>query len=261
MLALDMDGTLLDKEHTLKEETAWVIKKIKNMGIEVIIATGRMYISILPFLKTLGLSGPMIAYNGSYIRNNATDEVLYHKTVDREITFEIINKAEENDLHIQLYYNDDLYVKNRNEIVKRYEKISGVEAICMKKLTEVAGPPTKILIIEDNREKFLYFYKKFKARYGGKIEITESFKNFMELGAKGVTKGRALEFLAEKFRFKREEIISAGDGKNDYEMIRWAGTGIAMHDAPEKVKKYANIIAPPEVEGGLCRVLKEIFNL
>jgi len=261
LLALDLDGTLLDKNHALTTETIHIINEIKMLNVRVLIATGRMFISAAPFIKKLDLYGPMITYNGAYIKDSKTDEVLYHKPVDKTLAKMLIKEARENNLHIQMYHNDNLYVESRNEIVQMYEKISGIKATCLEKLTDIEGFPTKLLIIENNRDKFKYCYKYLKDNYNEKLEITESMKNFIEVGAKGVNKGLALANIAEKFNIKRDEIVSAGDSWNDIEMIEYSGTGITMSNSPEEVQKKADIIAPSENDGGLNQILKNIFAL
>jgi len=259
LLALDLDGTLLNKNQSLDPEIKNTIKKLKMLDIRILIATGRMFISALPYIKELNLSGPMITYNGAYIRKHETDEILYHKPLKKEVAQMLIEEAQKHNLHIQIYHNDNLYVEQRNKIINRYEKISGVDATCLKELSNLDGAPTKLLIIEDERDKFEYYYKYFIDKYGDKVEVAESITNFLELGAKGVNKGQALQYIAENFNIKKNEVVSAGDSWNDSEMISWSEIGIAMNNAPQDLKEKADIIAPPSDQGGLNKILHDIF--
>lgn len=261
MVAIDLDDTLLNKEHQVSRRNKDVIQKLTKQGIKVIIATGRMYVSALPFTQKLGLKGPVITYNGAYIKDNGSGNILYHQPIKEEMARQILSFAEKENLHINLYQNDKLYVAERNENARLYEEIAGIEAIEVGSLLKfIKGDVTKLLIIIHDYEKKLYYLKKLQEEYPG-LNITESKKIYIEFMAQDISKGKALKNLAGQLNFKKEEIVAIGDGWNDREMISWSGFGIAMGEAAEGVKEVADMVAPPHDEDGVAVALSKVFDL
>lgn len=261
MIVLDLDNTLLNEDHKLDKKTVETVKKLKNLGKKVTIATGRMYVSALPFIEKLNIDLPVISYNGAYVYDPVNEEVIFHKAIPKERAFDIINETEKANMHINLYREDKFFVEERNEGVEVYEKIAGIRGIEIGKLSEnFNDSPTKMLIVEKDLKKKNYYLEYFKENYSDSLEITESKEIFIEFMAEGVSKAAALKELSKTLNIDKENIIALGDGFNDLEMIEWAGLGIAMDNAPSGVKKRADIIAPHHNENGAAKILKKIFD-
>ncbi|MFW6308692.1 MAG: Cof-type HAD-IIB family hydrolase [bacterium] len=251
LLALDLDGTLLDEKNNITEKNLLALKKAQQAGVEVVIATGRMLVSARPFFEKLVLSGPIITYNGALVKDIKLDEIISHQPVNLEITREIIKDTQTKGLHLNLYLDDQLYVAEHNHQSRGYEKSTGVTAKAVGSLLEfVDKPPTKLLVIEENREKFLRLLEEYRSRYKGKLMITESKKHYLEFCDLEATKGKALHQVARKLNIPQQRVIAVGDSNNDLPMIRWAGTGIAVESADPEIKNQADVIAPrPENDG------------
>lgn len=260
LVVIDLDNTLLNNEHQISPRNLAVVQKVKEQGIEVIIATGRMFISAQPYLKRLELKNEAIVYNGAMVKDITSGEMMYHKPIKEKQAREIIKDVQKEGLHINLYQNDQLYVDNENEYSIRYEKISGITAIQVDNLVELDfDDPTKLLIIEDDPEKQKYYQKYLRDKYGNRIDVTQSKPYFIELGAKGVNKGKTLQQIINNKNIKSEEVIAIGDSYNDLEMITFAGTGIAMENAPDEVKEKADLIAPHHEEDGVAKILDKLI--
>ncbi|MFW6381003.1 MAG: HAD family hydrolase, partial [Bacillota bacterium] len=128
MLALDLDGTLLDEDNAINEQTQRSVEIVREKGLKVIIATGRMFCSALPYHRQLGLEGPLIAYNGAYVKHVENDELIFHRPVELEMARQIIRECEENNLHVNLYQDDNLYMEQADSEGRAYERTSGVKA-------------------------------------------------------------------------------------------------------------------------------------
>lgn len=262
MLVLDLDDTLLDKNQSLSDKTIETLNRLERKGLKIVIATGRMYCSALPKIDQIGLKGPMVTYNGAYVRDNGQDKVILHKPIEQEIAEKIIKEAEEEGLHINLYLDDNLYVAEKNKYSELYQSISGIEAEAVGVVSNfILGSPTKLLIITDDIEIKRKYLSKFKDKYGDILEITESKDYFIEFMAKGVSKGSAVKNIADDFGIPMEKVIAIGDNWNDLEMIQQAGLGIAMENSPAGVKKEADMTAPHHDQEGVSEILHEIFNL
>ncbi|MFW6007126.1 MAG: Cof-type HAD-IIB family hydrolase [Halanaerobiales bacterium] len=260
LLALDLDGTLLNEKSKLTQTSIEIINKIKQQGVKVIIATGRMLISALPYVKKLNLKGPVITYNGAYVKDISTEKVLYHKPVCEKLAVEIIRECKDKDLHLNFYLDDKLYVEEDNYLSRGYERSSGVTAHKVSSFEKFRGKdPTKLLIIEEDREKHQYLLKYFIDKYSKSLEIAESKSNYIEFMAKGVSKGKALKYITEKYSLKPKEVIAIGDSWNDLSMLSWAGVGIAMGNASDDIKKQADMVALSRKQDGVTRILTKIF--
>ena len=262
LIVFDLDDTLLNKEHKISERTISAIKSLKAKGKKVTIATGRMFVSTLPYAEELEIDLPVISYNGAYVCDPKSHEVIFHHAIPADLVQAIIKEAEKEDLHLNLYYGDDFYIKERNEGVEIYEEIAGVKGKTIGKLSEnYRGEATKILVIEKDQEKKYHYLDYFKENYGDKLEITESKEYFIEFTAKNVSKKEALENLAKSLDIPQKKVIAVGNGFNDLTMIEWADLGIAVDNAPQAVKEKANIIAGHHDDNGVADILEEIFDI
>ncbi|MDI3548332.1 MAG: hypothetical protein PWR10_1984 [Halanaerobiales bacterium] len=261
LVAIDLDDTLLDRDQGLSPEAISTVRLLEDSGVKVIIATGRMLVSAMPYIKELGLSGPMITYNGAYVKNISDGTLLFHQPIRMDLAREIIDYALENDLHINIYQDDQLYVAERNRESRYYEKTSGVMARVVGSLQEfIDRDVIKLLIVELDWQRKRYYMDLLKEKFSSRVTVTESKKAYIEFMAPGVSKGRALRKVAENLGIKREEVIAIGDSWNDLEMIEWAGLGIVMEGSPEELKKEADLVALPPDRDGVPLVLKEIFG-
>lgn len=260
LLAIDLDGTLLNEKKELSESSIEIIKEIQKQDIKVVIATGRMLISALPYVKKLEAEGPVITYNGAYVKDVIQDKVLFHKPVIEELAFQIIRECKENDLHLNLYHDDKLYVEEDNELSRGYERSSGVKARKVESFAQFKGQsPTKLLIIEDDRKRQQYFLQYFQDKYSDKMEVAESQSNYIEFMTKGVSKGKALKNIAENFTIKQKEVIAVGDSWNDLSMLSWAGLGVAMGNASRQIKERSDLVVSSRANDGVTEIIKKIF--
>lgn len=262
MLVLDLDDTLLNKNLEISERTVKTLHRLREMGVEIVIATGRMFSSALPYIKELELTGPVINYNGAYIKEVGKDKLIYHQPIPLDIAKEVIKDSEEAGLYINVYIDDRLFVSELNEKSEIYYKTTGIQSEPVGKLSDfIFESPTKMLIIEEDRDKIQDYLSYFKEKYRGIVEVTQSKAYFIEFMANRVSKGNAIKILSERLNIPLEEIIAIGDGWNDLEMIQTAGLGIAMGNAPAGVRKEADKVAGDHDNEGVSNVLAEIFSI
>ena len=259
LITLDLDDTLLNKEHCLSAATVAVIKTLKERGLIVNVATGRMLVSALPLINQLALSGPMITYNGAYIKDVSSGEVIYQKLLEESMAREVIDFCIKKKMHLHLYQGDQWYVAEENREVLLYQRIAGVKARAVTDLKKfLNGPVTKLLIVETDEERQQDYYRLLRERFDSRVSVTDSKKIYIEIMARGVSKGNALRIVAEQLGIAREKVVAIGDGRNDLAMIEWAGLGIAMAGSPPEVQAAADLIAPPHDQDGVARVLSSL---
>jgi Cof subfamily protein (haloacid dehalogenase superfamily) len=261
LVALDLDDTLLDSKQRLSSEIISIINSIQEAGIKVIVATGRMLVSALPYIQKMGLSGPMITYNGAYVKDISTGMLVYHQPVRLDLAKEIIDFAVDNNLHLNLYHDDKLFVAERTEAARYYESTSGIMAREVGPLKQfISQDVTKLVIVELDQERKSHYLKMAKEKFSTQVAITESKPVYIEFMAKGVSKGVALKKVAKEMGIERKRVVAIGDNWNDLEMIKWAGLGVMMAHSSDELKEAADLIAPSTEEGGVSLLLQEIFS-
>ena len=121
LIVTDIDGTILPYDGVFHPEVLDCINKLKNDGVKVVLATGRMHSSTTPIAQKLGLDTPVISYQGGLIKD-IDGKTLYQSDLDKDIAKEIIHWARENKIHLNLYIDDKLYVEEDDDIIKFYIK-------------------------------------------------------------------------------------------------------------------------------------------
>lgn len=257
MIAVDLDDTLLSDDLSISQINRQAISRAVSMGVKVTISTGRMFRSTLPYVEQLMLDVPVITYQGALIKNAVSKEVVLARPLPMDISFQIIEESRKHGVHLQVYIGDDYFFDKPNGYSQMYFDLSGIEGKAVKRLEEfLIENPLKILIM-DSPETISYLTGHYADLFKGKAEITISKSNYLEFTNVNANKGSALEHLAQSFGIKREEVIAIGDGYNDISMIKYAGLGVAMSNAPEDVKRHADFITCSNEDNGVAYVIRK----
>lgn len=262
LIAFDLDGTLLDIDHQLREKTIEAVKKVREKGIKVMVATGRMYCSTKIHTDRLEIVEPIITYNGALVINPLKQDQIFHAPIPFQIAKKITKMVVENDYHLQLYLDDQLFVSEKNKYTDRYIDIAGIEANAVGNLVEfLESEPTKMLIIEDDEDRLLEIKNFLIENFSDQIELSSSYPSFIEITKKDISKAVPLKKIAADLEIEREEIMAFGDGFNDLKMIEWVGKGVAMKNAHPELQEHADDTAPDHDDLGIARYLKKEFKL
>ncbi|HMM19487.1 MAG TPA: Cof-type HAD-IIB family hydrolase [Selenomonadales bacterium] len=257
LVAVDLDDTLLDRSLKISPRAKTAIRSAVDLGVTVTIATGRMYCSAAPYARELNLDVPLITYNGALIKSGVSGETLFHCPVDAATTSGILAVCRERRWHAQLYLDDELYVRERDEKTLVYEQIAGITA---RELGDgfysTAGESTKILIIADPAE-VPHIRGYLTERFGEKISLAVSKPFFLEIVRNGVNKGKALDSLAGRLGVKTSEVMAVGDSGNDLDMLAYAGWSVAMGNASEAVKKAADAVTGANDADGVAEAIEK----
>ncbi|MGI5875902.1 MAG: Cof-type HAD-IIB family hydrolase [Dethiobacteria bacterium] len=261
LLALDLDDTLLNDEFIISARNIEAIQKVAKKGILPVIATGRMFCSALPYARQLGVDLPLITYHGALIKNAGNEEILRHCTIPYEMAAGIIRFGEKNKLHLNLYLDDRLFIEEESTESHYYQSIASIPVNPVGDLSVFLfnrqQEPTKITFI--NKEGYLSEIESLLRSIYPELSILQSRPYFLEITHRDATKGQALNFLAKKENILPEQIIAIGDSYNDIDMLEFAGLGVAVGNAPEEVKKAADVITGLNTEDGVAAFLEEYF--
>ncbi len=254
-MAADLDGTLLDNQHALRPLTVRTVQALARLGIPTVLATGRMFCSALPFARELGLSGPLVAYQGALIREAASGRTIHHDPLPLDLAREILDFLEPGEWSTNLYVDDMLFVERPSEATRRYERLSGMTTHPVGRLTQfLATPATKIGVGAEPHE-IDELSDRLRSHFGCRVNVVKTWPFFLEMTNPTASKSRALELLGTLGGFTAAEVLAFGDSYNDADMLDWAGTGVAMGDAPEMVKAVADEVCEGVEEDGFARFL------
>ncbi|MDF2636026.1 MAG: Cof-like hydrolase [Pelosinus sp.] len=257
LVAVDMDDTLLDGTLKVSPRTCEAIHKAHEQGVLVTIATGRMFSSAMPFAQELNMQTPIITYNGGMIRSAFTKEMLFHKTIAPNVADRIVALFHDKGWYLQSYINDELYVVERCEKAKYYEKMAGIPAIPLgEEFYSMSHEPTKMLALAQPHE-ILEIQKIINREFAGEVFAATSKPTYLELTHPSVNKGHALGLLAESLNISREEVMAIGDSNNDYPMIEYAGFGVAMGNASDRVKAVAQAVTAHNNAHGVAEAIEK----
>jgi len=262
LLAVDLDDTLLDPAFRVSPRNREALRRARDAGVVVTLATGRMYASAARIARELEIDVPLITYQGALVRRASGGPVLLHRTVPRDAARAVIAVLRDRGLHVNVYLRDRLYMAELTPAGARYTPISGVEAHpvgdLLALLEESGEEPTKILAIAEE-EVLDGLMAEMLPVYGDAVHITKSKPHFLEFSHPLATKGAALAWLAERYGIPREAVAAVGDSYNDLDMVEFAGLGVIMGNAREEVKARADFVAPPNDRDGVAEVIERFI--
>ncbi len=256
MVATDIDGTILQWGAGFTPKLRECMKNLKDNGIKVVLVTGRMHCAAMPVARELGLDTPIISYQGGLIKdfNNKT---LYQKNLDKNYAIEIIKWARKNNIHINLYLDDKLYVEQDNEIVKSYTDGKFIDyTVCSFDDLTIENV-NKILAIDlKDPDKVTGWVNELKEKYPD-LYIVKSTPYFCEIGCGDARKSLGVEFLCKMWGIKQEEVLSIGDQNNDIDLVQSGGIGVAMGNASEELKACADYITDSVENDGFVKAVEK----
>ena len=226
----------------------------------MIVATGRMYRSVLPYLEQAGLEDPVICYQGAVVADPRTGEFLRHEPIPLELGREAIRALQEDGYHVNCYVNDELYVAQVTPEANRYAGFQSIPLHPVGDLAEwLSEPPTKLVAIDDP-DVLDVVEVRMKERFAGRLYISKSLPYFLEFASPEVTKASGLSFLADRLGFARGRTVAFGDGENDTELLDWAGFGVAVANAHPRVLAAADWVSPSAAEEGVAQVIEALLD-
>jgi Cof subfamily protein (haloacid dehalogenase superfamily) len=286
MIAVDLDGTMLNSYGEVTENTKRVIKQTIGKGTDVIIASGRSIDSIKGIAQEIGSSKYMIAGNGAVVYDIKNNKIIYEKYIPKNKALDIIKICEQNSIYYNVYTNKSIiadglrynvlyyYKENLKKEDSKKTHITLVDNI--KKYVEEMKDERimKIFICDSTKSIFNSIVKKFaeiqdveildvshmsrKVIKHGTVEVPIEYY-YTEISMQNVDKWYALEFLIDKLGIKKDEVIAIGDNTNDKKMIEQAGLGIIMKGSTPVVTEVADFVTDDNNNEGVARAIERFI--
>jgi Cof subfamily protein (haloacid dehalogenase superfamily) len=250
---------MLDSSGRIPERNLRAVREAMSMGVTVTISTGRMYRSAEAFAKQLGIGNtPIICYNGSMIRD-ADGNTPTHLKLEIGVAREMLAIFRDRGIYVQSYVDDGLYVRDMDDgDYLDYAKNFGVAGIAIgDALFAPDRRPTKLLAKTNGLDASRDLIREFSEKFGGRIYITSSNEDFVEMMNPEASKGKCLAKLAKLLGISMENVMALGDGDNDSEMLEASGIGIAMSNARDEAKATADDIAPSNDDCGAAWAIEK----
>ncbi|HLR03962.1 MAG TPA: Cof-type HAD-IIB family hydrolase [Virgibacillus sp.] len=235
LVALDMDGTLLNSSEEISDKTKAVIKSALDKNIHVVLSTGRSLTTSFPYGQELNLTSYIITCNGGEIWT-MEKELVEQNLMEAKLIEKLWYLCQEQDVTTWMVSTDNIYRNSRPDdfYIHKWLKF-GCHTLDQQKLDDILK----------------------ELSYMGDVEITNSLPNNMEVNPKGVHKANGLKTVCQKLGLTMDEVLAAGDSLNDMKMIQEAGIGVAMGNAQEAIKKAADVITDTNDENGVARVIEQ----
>lgn len=255
LIAIDIDGTLIDDNLMVSENTIDKIRELKDRGIEVSLVSGRAHAAAKKIMDQIGIALPIISHNGGKVTLE-DGRVIKNEKFPIEHIKEVIQYAKEKDLYMKAYIDDLFYITSDNEKTKHFSKNFGLDYKVIEDLSED--------IIDDINLLLLYFDKEITSKELDKfkdlnVEITTSIPHTIEFIPKGISKAEGLKELKQHLNIKKENILAIGNSLNDLSMLEFAGRGIAMKNSdPLLLENFDNIADFTNNEEGVYMIIKDI---
>ena len=287
LIAVDLDGTMLNSYGEVTENTKRVLKQTKQKGAEVVIVSGRSIDSIKYIASEIDSSKYMIAGNGAVVYDRSQNKILYEKYIPKNKALDIIQICEENSIYYNVYTNKTIiadglrynvlyyYKENLKKEDQKKTHITLVENIenYIKEMNE-DEKIMKIFICDKNKTVFNSIVRKFSAiedidildvSHMARKVIKQGTEDipieyyYTEISMKDVDKWYALEFLIKKLGIQKEEVMAIGDNVNDRKMIEEAGKGIVMGGSTPKVSEVADYITLDCNNEGVAKAIEKFI--
>ncbi|MDE1188756.1 MAG: sugar-phosphatase [Pantoea sp.] len=263
LIAIDMDGTLLNPYHLITPAVKSAIGRARDKGVAIVLATGRPFVGVERYLQELDLRQPgqyCISNNGALVQRADSGESVAEVTLSFDDFRYVEQLARELGVHFHAFDHSSLYTPNKDlsEYTIHEASLTGIPV--RYRAVEEMDPATRFpkLMMIDKPELLDKAIAALPARARDSYTILKSAPYYLEILDPRVNKGYGVKMLAEKLGLQQSEVMAIGDQENDLAMIEYAGTGVAMGNAIDSVKSIAQFVTKTNMEDGVAYAIEEL---
>lgn len=258
MLVVDMDDTLLTDDHKISDENKEMLFKAQEMGVYVVLASGRPTSAMIEYAKELEChlnNSFMISFNGSTITDLKEDKVLFEHSLTKEQIHSIYDFSQQNNTHIITYLDNKIISETHSEYIDIESTITGLEHIIVPSFKDaVTTSAVKCLLLEE--PGYLKGVESVLKDAMPDLSVCMSKPFFLEAAPNGVDKGAAIQILAKKLNIHQSEIIAIGNAGNDLTMIQYAGLGVWVDNVDAELREFGDVIVASNNDHGVAEVIR-----
>lgn len=263
LIALDIDGTLVGDDLIVGPRTRAAIRAAMALDVSVSLVTGRMVSSAMRFARELGLTAPVVGYQGGLIRDmpaagsKRVGKLLLHMPLAAAAARDIVSWTMANGLDPHVNHLERFILRVNDPNADDYSAFMGAQAEFIDDLRSLDHSVTKVLAVGEPPWP-VDVAPLARAQFAGRADVTISHPRFLEFVAPGVSKGRAVRYLARRQGVPLGAALAIGDQWNDLEMLAEVGHGVAMPTAPAGVQAVARYVAPPVADEGVATMIEAL---
>lgn len=263
LICTDIDGTLLNREHRISEENKKAIQLAVKNNILVSLVSGRIAGSLAVLQRELGITGPLGCYSGSLVLDGP--QVLSSHPITNDQARRILSSVASSGLQAIIFGKDHWFIDSSG---KWYDKETNVSlyagSVCsfdslLDTWDKEGKNPYKILCMSDDIELVQSMESTLHTLFGKELNVFRSSPKYLEISAKGIDKGHAVQAICKKYGFSSSQVMAVGDFYNDLGMFREAGYSVAMGNAPDDIKSQADTVTLSNEENGLALAIEAIL--
>ena len=262
MIVLDVDGTLLTDEQTVSPRTRATLVKVQQMGVRVVLASGRPMHGVMPLARALELDkngGFVLSYNGAQIIHVPTGERVFERRIDPQFMAYLERGARKRGFTIFTYREDRIVTSNAQNVHVQHEaKLNGMRVEEAANWAEAVDfSPCKVMLVSDDEAALVGLEEHWRRRLAGVLDVLRSEDYYLEVVSESVDKSNTLTVLLEKEGIDLTDVVAIGDGVRDVPMLQLAGLGVAMGNAQDSVKACADVVTLTNAEDGVAVALEK----
>ncbi|MDF2987614.1 MAG: HAD-superfamily hydrolase, subfamily [Eubacterium sp.] len=268
LVAIDLDGTLLDTNKEITQRNKKVISMAIEKGIKIVICSGRVYTGARLYAKEIGSKDPIIACNGAIITEKIDGRVIHSEYLDTEVCLRINEICQRHGVYYHVYAGDTMLTEKLGFTSKKYfernsflppEDRVDIEVVenMDTRLKNIPGTVLKFVIVTDD-SGLLRRVRKDMEQLAGVDVMSSNYDNF-EVMKKGVSKGAALERLSSILGIPASQMIAIGDNENDISMFEYVGLGIAMENGEAVAKAAAKYVTAANDRDGVAYAIEKFI--
>lgn len=263
-LVLDIDGTVTNSQKQVTKKTLEAVTALQKRGIPVAIASGRPIqgvTKVASVLRFQDFGSFVLPFNGARILNFKTMECVYAKNLPLHLPGRLVRDARENGVGIITYEQDRIIAGTEPDPYMQLEAgINQIPIVWREDFESYVKFPVPKCLLTGDPVDLEALEPMLAQKYCHEAQVFRSEPYFLEVTPKNVDKAYCLKHLLEILGIKREEMVCCGDGFNDVSMIQFAGLGVAMANAQERVKEVADYITENDNDhDGIAEVIEKFF--
>lgn len=261
MLVVDMDDTLLTDNHEISRENKEMLLRAQEMGVYVVLASGRPTSAMIEFAKELQCdvnNSFMISFNGSVITDLKEDKILFEHSLTKEQIHSLYDFSQQNNTHIITYIDGQIISERHSEYIDIEKNITGLKLNIVSSFKDtVTTSAVKCILLEE--PEYLKGIESVLKAAMPDLSICMSKPFFLEAAPNGIDKGASIKILAEKLNIQQTEIIAVGNAGNDLTMVQYAGLGVWVDNVDAELRHHADVIVASNNNHGVAEVVRRFI--
>ncbi|RXT04194.1 Cof-type HAD-IIB family hydrolase [Ammoniphilus sp. CFH 90114] len=260
MIAIDIDGTLLDDNYRWDSETRDLLLELQSTHIPVMLCTGRPLKATKQIAREMGIESYLISDNGAVVHHLASKENLSVKEVAVQRYPKMLHILEKTGAHLDLTSLEEMYTKPHNQTVAELYQKYRVSPLIVEDMREIDDSIVKATLF-DSPERIEAIMKDLPEQLKAyPVQCFQSGPTFIDIMHQESSKGNALHFMSHHLGISPESVMAIGNYYNDLDMIRYAGIGVAMGNAPEDIKEAANFVTDTNNRQGVKKAIEHFWR-